>query len=214
MTGKSVLLLGATGLVGSECLQLLTNNPAFTRIVILTRRPIHRTFPNHVEQHTVDFDNPVSYQAFLNVDSVICALGTTIKKAGSKESFRRVDYFYPLTFAAQALEAGANHFLLVSSIGADSQSSVFYLHVKGQLEEAMKDLGYPAFSIFRPSMLLGKREEFRLGEAIGKVVSYPIRYLIPRKSRPIQAVRVAEAIVSAAAADRTGFHVHQNKDMI
>jgi len=211
---KSVLLLGATGLVGSECVKLLTDNPAFSRIVLLTRGQLHHAPNARIEHHQIDFNDPKTFQSYLNVDVVICALGTTIKKAGSQSAFRKVDYDYPLRFAKMAREAGAQHLLLVSASGASVDSRIFYSRVKGELELEVQKLGYSAISIFRPSLLLGHRKEFRLGELISKVILSPISFLIPRSFRPIQARRVAKAIVSAATSDANGIRIVSNRDMI
>src|SRR4051812_10375594 len=117
MASKSALLVGATGLVGRECLQLLANDPAFDRVVILTRRHIAIENNSNVEQHIVDFDTLTSHTNLFDVDAIICALGTTIKIAGTQEQFRRVDYEYPAEIARIGKENGVKHFLLVSAMG-------------------------------------------------------------------------------------------------
>jgi uncharacterized protein YbjT (DUF2867 family) len=211
---KSVLLLGATGLVGGECLKLLATAAAFLRVVVLTRKPLQALSSPRIESHQINFDDPASFRTYLNVDTVICALGTTIKKAGSQDAFRKVDYEYPLMFAKLALEAGARHFLLVSSAGANPQSRVFYSRVKGEIEAAVSNLGYPALSIFRPSLLLGHRTEFRLGELIGQKIVGPLGFLMSRSVRPIHASQVAAAIVKAAHSDTSGVRLLSNADML
>jgi uncharacterized protein YbjT (DUF2867 family) len=213
-SGKSVLLLGATGLVGGECLKLLAVEPSFARVVVLTRRPMQTILAPHVECHQVNFDDTASFASYLNVSAVICALGTTIKKAGSQVAFRKVDYDYPLTFATLALEAGAKHFLLVSSIGASANSRVFYSRVKGELEVAISALRYPAVSIFRPSLLLGSRNEFRLGESVGQALFNALSMFIPKSVRGVQARQVAVAIVKALHTDTTGVRIVGNADML
>jgi uncharacterized protein YbjT (DUF2867 family) len=213
-SAKSVLLLGATGLVGGECLKLFAPDAAFASVVVLTRKPFQTTSSPRVECHQVNFDDPTSFKAHLNVDTVICALGTTIRKAGSQEAFRKVDHEYPLMFAKLALEGGARHFLLVSSAGANTQSRVFYSYVKGEIEAAVSNLGYPALSIFRPSLLLGHRTEFRLGELISQKIVGPLGFLMPRSVRPIQASQVAAAIVNMAHSDASGVRFLSNADML
>lgn len=211
---KSVLLLGATGLVGSECLKLLGSDPTFERVVVLTRKPLQTVSSPRVECHQVNFDAPASFRTYLNVDTVICALGTTIKKVGSTEAFRKVDYEYPLMFAKLALETGAQHLLLVSSAGANAKSRVFYSRVKGEIEAAISNLGYPTLSIFRPSLLLGHRTEFRLGELISQNIFGAIGFLMPRSVRPIHASQVAAAIVKMAHSDTSGVRLVTNEDML
>jgi len=212
-SNKSVLLLGATGLVGGECLKLLINDSAFNRIVVLTRSPLH-ALSQHIEHHQIDFESPPSFERYLGVDTVICALGTTIRKAGSREAFRRVDFDYPLMFAKLALKAGARHFLLVSSSGANPKSGIFYARVKGELEVELQKLEYSAVSIFRPSLLLGHRKELRLGEILSKAVSCPVNFMIPKSFRPIHAARVAEAIVREAREGQAGMSIVRNQDML
>jgi len=211
---KSVLLIGATGLVGSECLKLLASDPAFDRVVVLTRRPFQAPPSPQVEHHQVNFDDPTSFAPFLNVDAVICALGTTIKKARSQEAFRKVDYDYPLMFAKLARDAGASHFLLVTSMGPNAKSSNFYLRVKGELEDAVSALGYPSLSIFRPSLLLGPRNEFRFGELINQKVLGAISFIIPRSVRPIPAKCVAKAIVRSIRLTTDGTRIVKNAEML
>jgi uncharacterized protein YbjT (DUF2867 family) len=213
-SSKSVLLLGATGLVGGECLKLLATDAAFERVVVLTRKPFPSVTSSLVHCHQINFDDPTSFRTYLNIDTVICALGTTIKKAGSQEAFRKVDYEYPLMFAKLALETGARHFLLVSSAGANAKSRVFYSRVKNEIEEAILNLGYPALSIFRPSLLLGHRTEFRTGELIGQKILGPLGFLMPRRVRPIHASQVATAIVKMAHSDSSGVRLVTNEDML
>lgn len=163
-----------------------------------------------LEIRQVDFDRPESYQAFTAVDQVICALGTTIATAGSQEAFYKVDYTYPLEIARAARENGARHFLLVSSSGADEKSRIFYSRVKGEVEAAIQALGYPAVSIFRPSLLLGARQEFRWKEALIKPLAGLFNPLIPPRYRPIQAGTVAAAILAASQEDRPGVRIFES----
>src|SRR5213075_189940 len=161
----SIAILGATGLVGRHCLDLLVREPAFTRIVVLARRKFAEATAPRVEAHMVDFDHLEDRREVLGVDQVICALGTTIKSVGgSKERFRDVDYRIPLDDARIARAQGARHFLLVSALGASVESRFFYSRVKGELEDALRTLGYRSLTIARPSLLLGDRRERRLGE--------------------------------------------------
>lgn len=202
MAGRRVLLAGATGLVGGECLARLAADETVSGITALVRRaPADSSrYGRKVGFAQVDFDRLEERRALFSVDQVVCALGTTIKQAGSREAFRRVDFDYPLTIARRALEGGARHFLLVSSLGADAKSSVFYSRVKGELEQAVLALGYPAVTIVRPSLLLGDRQEFRLGEEIAKRFAWAT----PRKYRPVRASDVAATLVAATLEDRPG----------
>lgn len=208
--GRSVLVLGATGLVGRECLRLLLDDPTVAHVVALARRP----FPDDVTSPKlrvaiVDFDRLVVCGELFAVDQVFCALGTTIKQAGSQDAFRRVDFEYPLAAAKLGVEHGARHFLLVSALGASAQSRIFYNRVKGQLEDALRTLPYRSVTIVRPSLLLGERSEFRLGEAIAKRIGW----LAPGKYRPVTAKLVAEALVSAARDDVPGMRIIESNEI-
>jgi len=143
---------------------------------------------------------------WFEVDWVFCALGTTMRQAGSQDAFRRVDFDYPLSVARTARAAGARHFLLVSAAGADAHSKVFYNRVKGELEEAVRQLGYPSFTIARPSLLLGERSPPRVGEEFAKRLAW----LFPPKWKPVQASQVASALLRSAQADEPGVKVLDN----
>lgn len=216
MSGRSVLLLGATGLVGGECLKLLLNDQAFSRVVVLTRGKFTVSGgPVLVEHHQIDFERPETFRDFLNVDSVICALGTTIKKAGSRERFRRVDHDYPLGFAQAARQSGARTFVLVTAIGSDSRSRAFYSRVKGEVETAVAALGYPAYAVLRPSLILGPRHEFRFWERLLMITLGTLPLLVPRAYRPVRASAIARAAVAAAQLDSTtGMQVISNSQIV
>ncbi|HEX2865826.1 MAG TPA: NAD(P)H-binding protein [Ignavibacteriales bacterium] len=191
-TNIRVLLAGATGLVGSECLRMLLHDPFIAQVNAMVRNPIGTASPK-LKEFVVNFDEMELYPDIFKVRAIICTLGTTIKKAGSKANFQKVDYHYPLRIAKMGLQQGASHYVLVSSLNADPRSRTFYLRTKGELEEALKALGYKQLTILRPSLLLGKRKEFRLGEEIAKSFAF----LIPGKYRPNPAEKVASAILNA-----------------
>ncbi len=207
---KSILLLGVTGLVGSHCLRLLAGDPAFSRVVVLTRRPlpVEQTYGN-VEPHVVDFDELSAHSSLFRVDQIMCALGTTIRQAGSQERFRLVDYEYPLAAARLGLAQGATHYLLVSSIGANARSRAFYTRVKGELEMALLALQYRSVTIARPSLLLGPRAEHRLGEQVAKRLAF----LMPANYKPVPAHAVAAALVRAAKADAAGRRIIESREI-
>lgn len=206
---RTALILGATGLVGKECIQQFAESPEFARVVALTRRPL-RDAPNRkVESHVVDFECLDEAQEHFRVSHVVCALGTTIKKAGSQASFRRVDHDYPVDAARLGLEQGAQHFLLVSALGANARSRIFYNRVKGDVEQAIRALPYRSVTIVRPSILLGEREETRVGETIGKVLST----FAPRRIKAVPARDVAAALLRAALEDAPGTRIIESKDL-
>ncbi|MDP4176349.1 MAG: oxidoreductase [Bacteroidota bacterium] len=205
---NSVLLLGATGLVGQECLRLLLKDDFYSKIVVLARRDLQDEFKDErLESHIVNFDRLDDHKEFFGSDQIICTLGATMAKAGSKDNFYKVDYGYPYEAAKLALASGAEHYLLVSALGADENSRIFYNRVKGELERSLKKLGFRSLSIFRPSLLIGERKEFRFGEEVGKVVSNIFSFAIPPKYKPIEASELAKAIIKVAKNDFPGIRI-------
>ncbi|WP_020569436.1 NAD-dependent epimerase/dehydratase family protein [Neolewinella persica] len=207
---KIALLLGATGLVGSALLDELLAHDAYIRVIAPTRRPMHRQH-DKLENPVINFDELEEYAGKLPCQDVFIALGTTIKKAGSKEAFRKVDFDYIVKGALVAKTGGANQCLLVSSSGADVESRFFYTSVKGQTEEAIKDLGFWATHIFQPGVLVGNREEFRLGERIGIGVSNLLRRISPEilgDYNPTKVSVLAQKMVDAAQGMEPGVQVH------
>ena len=207
---RSVLLLGASGLVGGECFRLLSNDDAFDRVVVLGRRPLDPKGLNaKIEAHVVNFDHLTSAARFFAVDQIICALGTTMGEAGSRRRFRTVDLLYPLTAAHLGIERRATHFLLVSAHGASVRSPFFYNRIKGELEAGVTELPYRSLTIARPSMLMGRRERPRTVERLAGALSF----LAPSKVRPIKASDVALALVRKAVLDEPGRQVLNSSDL-
>lgn len=207
---QSVLLAGATGLVGGECLRLLLADPAFDPVHVVARRPLeHPASSSKLRLHVGDLGGMAAALANAAIDTVICCLGTTIRKAGSEAAFRKVDLDYPLALARLALERGARHYLLVSSLGANPRSRVFYSRTKGELEEALSALSFRSLTIVRPSLLLGERTEFRFGERIFAGLGF----LAPRKYKPVRASAVAATLVAAAKEDRPGRRIIESAEM-
>ncbi|MCL7945471.1 NAD-dependent epimerase/dehydratase family protein [Marinobacter sp. ATCH36] len=190
-----VMLLGATGLTGGKVLERLLANDRVSSVVAPVRREIALTHEK-LEQHEMDFDRIREHGELFAVDVIICCLGTTIKKAGSPEQFRKVDYGYPLKAAELGRANGVKAFILMSAIAASSSSKVFYNRVKGDLEESVKALGFPLLSIYQPSLLLGERDESRTAEALGmKAMPLVNRALIG----PLERFRAIEADIVAGA---------------
>jgi uncharacterized protein YbjT (DUF2867 family) len=205
----TALILGATGLVGMECVRQFAESPRLSRVVALTRRPLRDVTLTRIENYVVDFEHLDEAREHFRVSHIVCALGTTIKKAGSQSSFRRVDHDYPVAAARLGLEQGARHFLLVSALGANARSRIFYNRVKGDVEQAIRTLPYRSVTIVRPSILLGEREETRVGETIGKVLSA----FAPRRIRGVPARDVAAALLRAALDDVPGVRIIESKDL-
>lgn len=207
---RSVLLLGATGLVGNECLRLLSNDDAFDRVVVLSRRALDdNARHSKVEAHVVNFDHLTAAARFFAVDQIICALGTTMKEAGSRRRFRTVDLLYPLIAAHLGIEREVSHFLLVSALGANARSLFFYSRIKGELEDGVSALPYRSLTIARPSVLVGTRENPRTAERITAGLSF----LAPASMRPIRASEVASALVRQAVLDEPGRRVLDSAEL-
>lgn len=194
----TVTVAGATGLVGRHCVEQLLELAARPTVTALVRDPARAAFAAHprLQVRGTDYDRLDAVADAFAADAVVCALGTTRARAGSRQAFRRVDFDYALATARLAKHGGARHFLLVSALGADARSGVFYSRVKGELEQAVLALGLPAVTILRPSLLLGERGEFRLGEELAKRLGW----LAPARYRPIEAAVVAGALAQAAIA--------------
>lgn len=211
MNNKSVFLLGASGLVGGFCLQALLAEPSYSRVVLLNRRQLPLEPQPRLEQRIVNFES-LALADFSGADDVFCVLGTTIRKAGSQEAFRRVDLGYPLAAAKRAREGGARQFVLCSSVGADAKARNFYLRVKGELEQGIGKLEFPAFHIFRPSLLLGHRTEVRWGERVMTTLA-PLFNLAMidglRRYRAIAASAVGQAMVAAALQGGSGTIIYE-----
>lgn len=193
-----VMLLGATGLTGGQVLQGLLAREEVNQVVALVRHRLP-TLHDKLAQYEVDFDDLDAHASLFDVDAIICCLGTTIKKAGSQAQFRKVDLGYPLKAAELGRAHDVRAFILMSAIGASSSSTIFYNRVKGELEDALEDLGYPYLSIYHPSLLLGDRKEQRTAEALGiKAMPLVNRLLIGPldKYRGIEAATVALAMVN------------------
>lgn len=217
-----VLLLGATGLIGHHCLEGLLAAPGVAGIIAPTRRSL--SIENaKLQNPPVDFDHLDQHPELFDVSAILCCLGTTMKQAGSKDSFRKVDYQYCIDAARLGRARGVKAFLVVSAIGASTSSSFFYSRVKGELERDLKALQYPHLSIYHPSMLLGEREEFRLGE---RLINLSVPLFNPLLRGPLQAYHaipgqtVARAMVNEALAlgDATAaspeVHVHAYRDIV
>jgi len=211
MTGS---LVGATGLIGSHLLQQLLNDPYFDTVRILIRRPIDITHPK-LEKKIVDFNDSDSLLVALsNSDVVFCAIGTTQKKVkGDKDAYRKIDFEIPVKLARFCKMTGCEKFILVSSAGANAKSMNFYQRLKGETDEAVKEVGPKTIHIMRPSLLLGDRKEFRLGENIGKVVMTTLSFLIPAKYKAIQGRDVAKVMLVLSKKNEEGYFIHANSEI-
>src|SRR5580704_4075300 len=198
---RSFVLLGATGLVGGRLLELLAAEAAYSRGTLLGRRAVGLARQN-VRELVVDLERPETFREHLAVDDVFCCLGTTIKKAGSQEAFRKVDCDIPAAVGREAKTAGARQFHIVTAVGADAKSGVFYNRVKGDVEAALTALAFPGgLKIFRPSLIVGERAERRPAERLAMALMTATRPLFAgslTRYRAIDAVDVARAMRRAA----------------
>lgn len=212
---KTAIIAGASGLVGGHCLQLLLNDASYDTVIAPVRKKLPLEHPK-LRQHVVDFDDLRASAGILRGDELFCCLGSTMKKAGSREAFRKVDYEYPKALAEIARGNGVKRFLIVTALGADPRSRIFYNRVKGEVEEAVRALPFEAVHILRPSMLLGERRESRPAERIGGAAMRALAFLMrgPLKNyRAIRAEDVARAMVDAAGSGAKGVIIHDSGEM-
>lgn len=213
---KTALVIGATGLTGEQCLMELLASPHYNKIIVLTRKKLQTT-NNEIHNLVTDFENLELIREQIKADHIYCAMGTTIGKAGSQEAFRKVDYEIPLQVAQIAKQNGAEKFILVSSLGADASSNIFYSKTKGELEEALAKLNFKSLLIFRPSILLGDRKEKRTGEAIGRFAAEKLSFLFAGplkkyKGTPVDVL--AKKMVKTALEENSGVQIIENEDIL
>lgn len=213
---KTAIVAGSTGLIGSHILSQLLADARYGKVIALSRKALPISHPK-LQIVAVTLDSLSDVAPTLIADDWFCALGTTIRQAGSQEAFRKVDYDYPLALGKQAAASGAEQFLLVSAIGAYSASSIFYSRVKGEVERDLCQLGLPKLHVFRPSLLLGERTEHRRVEKLWGVLMKGLNPLLLgrfRKYRAIQAADVATAMIRAAnRPGKPGVHLYEGKQM-
>lgn len=207
---KTVLVAGATGLIGNQLLHLLLADDTYSVVKAITRNPVDIDHPK-LENIVIHFDRLTQYHETLRADDVFCCLGTTIKKVKTKEKFRKVDFEYPLELARITKANGASQFLLISALGADKKSGIFYNQVKGEVEEAIAQVGFRSYHIFRPSLLLGDRQEHRSGEDAAKFVFKYLGFIVPDKYKGIDSIKVARAMLAKAQQQQAGNFRHESK---
>ncbi len=200
---KKALVLGGTGLIGQQLIDLLLQDNSYS-VTALVRNalPIEN---ERLTQVIFDYENPKN--EVIIAEEVFCCLGTTIKVAGSQNAFYKVDFEYAYDIAKRAYLNGAKKFALVSSLGANKKSSIFYNKTKGKIEEAITNIGYESLFILRPSLLLGNRSTHRAGEKIAQSIFTNFSFLIPKKYQAIQAKQVAKAMITLMNLKETGIHI-------
>jgi uncharacterized protein YbjT (DUF2867 family) len=214
-TPRIAVLAGASGLVGSHCLSCLLQSTHYHKILALVRQPLDIQLPKF-QQLVVNFESLPLLPEFAGAD-VFCALGTTMRQAGSRAAFRKVDYDAELAYATAAAQSGASQFLVVSSVGANPHSSTFYLQVKGELEEAVKTLPFRSVHIFRPSFLAGDRPLNRPAERVGTAVAQMLDFAFVGKFKKYSAVDandLAAAMLAAAHKAEPGVHFYEFEQIL
>ena len=209
---KTALVVGATGAVGKALVYQLIEDKSYARILVLSRKPL--TIKHHkLSVVMVNFDTLADYSEQMAADDVFCCLGTTIKVAGSKAAFYKIDHDYVVDVARICKQKGAQQFILVTAMGADVNSAIFYNKVKGEVEQHIADLRYDTFITVRPSLLLTNRSEFRFGEWMAQVMMKYTRFLFVGPLKKIKAIpveTVAKAMRHYANNNLKGNHVFTN----
>jgi uncharacterized protein YbjT (DUF2867 family) len=214
---KTAIIAGASGLVGKQLLYQLIESNQYTEVIVLVRKPIAISSPI-LKQLVVNFDELQNWSAYLVGNDVFCCIGTTIKKAGSQANFKKIDYDYSLNLANITSKNGCENFFLISALGANANSKVFYNKVKGELEEALGKLNFKSLYCFQPSLLLGNRTEFRLGEKLAQIIFKPISKILiffgAKKYAAITDIQVAKAMLYYAQKKEKGNHKITNEMML
>jgi len=212
---RTALIAGASGLIGGELLDLLLADPAVVRVHSLVRRPSGRT-NTALAEHVADFGNLAAAAVPPPVDEAYGCLGTTMRTAGSREAFRRVDHDAVVAFGRLAAAAGARSLAVVSSVGAGASARSFYLRTKGEMERDLAALGLPSLVILRPSLLLGERRETRWGERAGELglrLASPLLKGSLARYRPVHAHAVARAMIAAVRRAVPGVRVVESDEI-
>lgn len=208
----NILVLGGTGQVGGDLIEAALASPFVDRVIAPTRRPLveHDRLLNPL----VDFADLPDQESWWQADAMVCALGTTMKQAGTRTAFRQVDHDFVLAAAKAARKAGTATFVLNSSVGADTDSRSFYLKVKGQTEQSLGTVGFESLTFVRPSLLdSGKRKDYRPGEAVGLWLARRFGAAVPARYRPVTTAAVAECMLDAALAALPGVHIIESQDI-
>jgi len=216
MIKKTALVVGATSLVGKELVNVLIASDEYEKIIVWVRRPLGIHHRKLVEKQ-INFEIMDTYKIDESVEHLYCCLGTTIKRAGTQEAFKAVDFGFPLMLARKAKTAGILQFIIISAMGAAVNSMSFYSRTKGEMEEALKELDLQGLHIVRPSLLLGKREEFRMGEQMAAMLTSIVPFMFIgalRKYKPIPAKVVAYAMYRVANQEITGNHIYESDRLV
>ncbi|MBZ9688559.1 NAD(P)H-binding protein [Clostridium estertheticum] len=215
MGNKSALVLGASGLVGQDLTKILIDSSEYKEVTLLVRKKLNIN-SEKIQQEIVDFNNLEKYHSLFDVDSVFCCLGTTIKIAKTKENFKKVDLEYPMASAQITKGAGKGRFFVISAFGSNEKSKIFYNSVKGTLERKLKDMNLDTLHIFRPSILMGDRKDFRLGERITLALCKILPFVFIgnlKKYKPTKTKDLALAMYKASLNVHQGNYVHEPEEI-
>lgn len=217
MEKREALLIGASGLIGSQLLEFLLKNKDYSSVTALTRKPL-AVKSDKFRNVVVSFDDlSLLREKVTPGTDIFCCIGTTMKNVkGDKASYRKIDFDIPVVIARLGIEKGYKQFLLVSAVGADSHSSNFYLRLKGEVEDAIGKLPFEAIHIFRPSILIGKRKDRRWGEGIAQILGKYFSFLLAGKWSKYKAIasnEVAHAMMLAAESNNTGVIIHHYSEI-
>jgi uncharacterized protein YbjT (DUF2867 family) len=215
MNGRTAVVLGATGLIGSSLVEQLLADDTFSTVRVLVRKPISIQHPK-LEVYITNFSDYEGYRKNLGTgDCIFSCIGTTNANVkGDKLLYRSIDFDIPVNAARFGKDAGFKQFLLVSAIGADARSRIFYSRLKGEVEEMIAGYKFSALHIFRPSFLIGRKENKRTGENILTNLFRIFSFLIPSKYKAINGSVVAKAMLQAAKEEKQGLHIYGYKEMI
>lgn len=213
MDSKTAIIAGASGLIGRSLTQSLLQSNAYGQVIALVRKPLGIQHEK-LKELSIDFDQLSEMSNFPKGDDIFCCLGTTMKKAGSKGAFYKVDFTYCYELAKAALSAGADRFFLVSAMGSDKNSRFFYNRVKGELEDKVSFLNYRTIYIFKPSLIRGPRDERRAGEKFAQLITKIIPFIGPwKKYRPIHAEKIVDAMMKVARQEDKGCYFYESEIM-
>ncbi len=213
---KSAVIFGATGLIGGNCLQRLLDHQAYNKVISIGRKPIKTSHPKLIH-YDVDMRDSENYRRLMQGDDLFICLGTTMKKAGSKEAFYEVDHNLMFDIAKTGSLQNMNQLMIISSVGADKNSFIFYLKVKGELEDDVRRLPFWSVQILRPSVLLGQRHERRIAERVAGRLSKGLQYFsgsILGDIAPVEADDVAKAMIQSAQGLKKGTHIHHGSEIV
>ena len=210
---RTAVVAGASGLVGKELVQKMINSDQYRLIYVLSRKK-SGLVNEKIRELVIDFESIGQLKFDEPIDDAFCSLGTTMKQAGSRENFKKVDYEYVVALASLVKQSGASKFIVISAMGANSKSAVFYNKIKGMTEDALKDIGFTQLIILRPSLLLGERAEKRFAEGLSGIFMKAFNFLIPDNYKAIKAERVAGSMLKMALKSEENVLIVESGEML